>query len=243
MKKYFSHIILVLILGSTLLFSNCLKDNKTTPIPIGGILLVNAYSDANSLMFYAENNPITTQGLEFKHILRDTRGSYLSFLAGSRTLSIHSITDGQVEKEELTKTTFNVLEGFTYSAFAFGSKENAKISIVKDETILLKDGESGVRFFNLAEDIGAVTLSIEGKEGLDSWIDRRKENDETIKEYQDFESFDEGKYTLTIKDENGNILTIREGISFKSGRYKTLFLTNNIDDKDADAYYIGVLDH
>lgn len=242
MKKYFSHIIVGLIMGSTLLFSSCLKDDETTPIPIGGLLLINAYHDASSLMFYAENNPITPYGLKFKEVMTDPRSGYLSFFAGSRTLSIHSIENEQVGKDELTKTTFTVLDGFTYSAFAYGTEENAKISVVEDEAITLKQGESGVRFFNLAEGTDAVTLSIEGKEGLDSWSNRNKENDESIKEYQDFESFDEGKYTLTVKDADGTTIATRTGISFKQGKYKTLFLIN--DAKDAnDTYYIGVLDH
>lgn len=257
MKKHIAKFNFILALSMVFLLSSCLKDNETSPIPVGGLLTVNAYNESNSVIFYANDVPLSNRGLKFKEV----SANYYSFPIGSQQLAVRSFDEySNVNQSYLATQNLVVKDSTLYTAFIFGNEKKPKLGIVEDHGIdnLAKD-QSGVRFFNLTTDkASTVSLEIgEANENTD-WKDRAPNQPSDLSDFQDFNSIGNGKYDLVVKDENGETLAVRNGISLDPLNYYTVvFLENNVSlttsnrpnnnlnetDEIREPYYIGVIKH
>ena len=256
MKKYLVKFIPVVFVAALLLLSSCLKDNETNPVPIGGLLTINAYKNSPAVMFYTDGMALSPRGLKFKEV----SGNYMSLHAGKQRLSVRELGSPESGQQlKLVDTSFEVKDSVLYSAFIFGNQKNPKLGIVEDHgTDALAENQAGIRFFNLAEEVGAVTLEINNKSGIEAWENREEDQPSSIGDFQSFNSFGEGVFDIQIKNKNGEVIAKRSEYSFKRNQYYSVILINdNADadaskrndstienlDKEAESYYIGVVNH
>lgn len=259
MKKHVAKFNFILALSMVFLLSSCLKDNDTSPLPIGGLLTVNAYNESNSVIFYANDVPLSNRGLKFKEV----SANYYSFPIGSQQLAVRGLdNNSELSQSYLATQNLVIKDSTLYTAFIFGNLKKPKLGVVEDHGIdNLAKNQSGVRFFNLTtERTSTVSLEIgESNENAD-WKDRTPNQPSDLSDFQDFNSIENGKYDLVIKDENGETLAVRSGFSLDPQKYYTVvFLENNISltssnrpdgknrlnesDEAQELYYIGVIQH
>lgn len=237
MRRYFSILFLSIGIGSVLLLNSCLKDDDTDLIPVARVLFSNAYSESNAVMFFAESTPIYS--LEFR-----MHGSgYIGFLPGTRRIRVSPLEDYS-EASVLADTSVVIRENVAYSSFIYGQKENVSLGIVEDNEIPnIREDIAGIRFFNLAQGAGSVSLKIEGQDGYESWAaDRDEDTPKSMRKYQDFEEANSGKYTLTVQNSNGETLATRENVEFRGQHYLTVFLINNTEGAETP-FYLGIIHH
>lgn len=244
MRRYFSILFLSLGLASVLLLNSCLKEEDTDLIPVAGLLTVNAYSHSDAVIFFAENKRLfPEEGLKFKEFSRPIRGGYFGIFAGTRRIRVSPLWDYN-EGSILADTSVVIRENVTYTSLIYGKKENASLAIVEDNEIPnIGEDIAGIRFFNLAQGAGIVSLKIEGQDGYESWASNRDEDTpKSMRKFQDFEEAKSGKYTLTVQNSDGEALAIREDVEFRSQHYLTVFLMNNTEGSE-NPFYLGVIPH
>jgi len=229
MKKNRFYIFVCFVIGSFLL-SSCLKDDNYTPIPVAGLTMVNAYPDAQGIIYYTENS---AQPLVYKNTLEAT------FYTGNR----HIIVKGTESQETLVDTTITIADSTHYTSFTYGVKDMPLHVLTVDRVMESPaNAESaGLRFFNLANITDKVSLQIGDQDIRSAFKDRAVENQTSATANEGFLSQNTGTFKLTIKDESGNVLVTRDNIKLEANRYYSIILIGKKDD-DTTPLYIGVVD-
>lgn len=262
MKKHGTKLYFIFALSMVFLLSSCLKDNETSPIPMGGMLTVNAFNESNSVVFYANDMPLSNRGLKFKEV----SANYYTFPIGSQQLAVRSLdNNSEGSQSYLASQNLIIKDSTLYTALIFGNLEKPKLGIVEDHGIdNLTINQSGVRFFNLTNNTTSpVSLEIGEGNRNDYWTDREPNKPSNLADFQEFEAVQNGKYDLIVKDKSGKELAIRTELSLDPQKYYTIvFLEDNKDfvfsirpdgknnfNKSNDVvdspvpYYIGVIQH
>lgn len=212
------------------LFSGCLKDNDYTRIPSAGLYMFNGYPDASGLAIYLDQNhvrspynPLIYRGVD-----------YANAYTGNRRLRILT-PNGEL----LADSTLVMRDSMIYSSFMYGRQENPKHVITEDRAVSgLENGQSAVRFLNLADVAGAISLTI-GDEEIPSFSSRPTETQSSATANESFVAKSSGNHTLIIKDAAGNELARRENVSLVSELYYTIILVG-IDGNENMPLYIGI---
>lgn len=245
MKK--STLQLYLILFTALFaFNSCLKDNDKNPnygytASAGLMYFVNSYPDATSGLLYRLDGEIIGNPLDGSPmILQYQVFSGARWLhPGKRKLTITSADDRQ---NILVDTTLTIKADSGYTSFVYGSEENVVFAMAQDKTIEdLKQNESGIRFLNLAEDIGQVNLFIEGNDEP-LYTNRPVETGILLKQHEAFQAQNSGTYTLKVTDQEGRSLAIREAKELRRGFYYTIMLTGKANNEKTPLY-LGIVEH
>jgi len=229
MKKNRFYIFVCFVIGSFLL-SSCLKDDDYTPIPVAGLTMVNGYPDDQGIIYYTDQNRAIP--LAYKSVVA------VNFLTGNRKILVKA---GQAQ-ETLVDTTVTIDDSTHYTSFTYGVKDNPLHVLTVDKAMQSPaSAESvGLRFFNLADITGKVSLQIGDQDIQPAFKDRAVENQTSATANQGFLSQNSGTFKLTIKDESGNTLVTREDIKLEANRYYSIILTGKKDD-DTTPLYIGVV--
>jgi len=239
-----------LLLISIFTFSSCLKDNDDGPwndMPSAGLMyFVNSFADAESGLLYRLDgniigNPLNGSPMVLKY--REFSGAQLLH-PGNRKLTI---TNNGADQDILIDTTLTIKVDSGYTSFVYGTEKDPKFAMTQDKVIEnLSQNESGIRFLNLANGVGAVNLLIEGEEEP-LYTDRPIETGASVVTNQAFQAQKSGVYTFRVTDATGNELAKRsykkdDGRGLLDRSYYTIMLTGNPDDEKTPLY-IGVVEH
>src|SRR5690606_22726729 len=101
---------------------------------------------------------------------------------------------------------------------------------------------AAVRFYNLANTDRRMTLRIGDLEPVAAFRDRPTETPETGKDDEGFIQVTPGTYTVSVVDEDGEIVKTREQtVDLSAGSYLSIFLTG--DERDPTTFYVGRVRH
>lgn len=223
----------IAIAVATFLLSSCLKDDDNDQyIPTGVFTMVNGYSDANAVIYYADGGYIQQPyyPLNFKSY------NQVFLFTGTRRISISSEYNNV-----LLDTTITIKDSTLYTSFMYGNKAKPAQVITTDRVNKdIKNTESGVRFFNLAEGTDQVTLQIGDQASPAEWSNRSKETQTSATAHQGFIAQKSGTYTLTVKDKTGKSIATRKDVKLMENHYYTLILIGKANDQKTPLY-IGVV--
>lgn len=210
-----------LVLGS-LLLSGCLKDDDSiTDYPVAGFYFVNAYPDASGVAVSLDGNEVKSvyNPLVYKGI------EYVTAYTGSRRLRIATNTN-----TSLVDSAVTLQQGLFYTSFVYGREEAPKHVITQDEVLSSLEGNAtAVRFFNLADGRGLVSLTI-GDEEMPSFADRPTETQASATANQAFVAKPGGNHALVVRNANGDVIARKESISLTSGLYYSIMLVGIPND-------------
>jgi len=232
MKNYrlFNFISIVL---ATFLLSSCLKDNDDQKIPMALFTMVNGYSDANAVVYYADGGALQNPNypMEFK-----SYRPIVGLFTGARKIAVSSEYNSI-----LTDTTITVKDSTIYTSFLFGTKSKP-VQIITTDRINkeIKNTESGLRFFNLAEGTDQVTLQIGSETSPSEWTNRAKETQNSANAHQGFIAQKSGTFTVTARDRAGKTIATRSEIKLAEGYYYSLILIGKANDQNKPLY-IGLV--
>ncbi|PRD56978.1 DUF4397 domain-containing protein [Sphingobacterium gobiense] len=243
-----------LLLISLFTFSSCLKDNDDGPwndMPAAGVMyFVNSFPDATSgLLYQLDGNTISNPLNGVPMVLEYQKFSGAQLLhPGNRKLTIRNYNNGQ---DVLADTTLTIKVDSGYTSFVYGTAEQPIFALAQDKVVEnLGENESGIRFLNLANGVGAVNLLIEG-EDEPLYNNRPIETGSSVVAHQAFQAQTSGTYTLKVTDASGNVLATREGRELKRSElvngqryhaYYTIMLIGKAGDENTPLY-IGVVEH
>jgi len=217
----------------SLLLSSCLKDDDDYVEPPAGLLtMVNGYIDANSIMYYTHLGTIPP--ILFK--------SYAStrLYTGERQIAV----SGSASPARLADTTITVKEDSVYTSFLYGNKDKAKHIIIQNKKLSAATEKTvGIRFMNLADVSGKVSLQLGDAAISAPFKDRSVETQATATANQTFIAQPEGTLTLKVKDQAGTVLATREGLKFESGKHYTIILIGKKDNANTPLYVGQVIEY
>ncbi|EFK56625.1 DUF4397 domain-containing protein [Sphingobacterium spiritivorum] len=236
MKKHTFYLMICFVLSSFLL-SSCLKDddNNYIDIPAGGLTMINGFSDAQGIVYYADQRAVQNPYFPLMYKGYD----WVGLFTGNRNI----IVKGTQDPKTLVDTTFAVKDSVYYSSFTFGNKDKAKHFITEDKKMSITSGtekQTGLRFFNLADMPGKVSLQIGDAALNDKFKDRATETQTTATANQIFLPQASGTFKLSVKDESGTVLVSRDGIKLDPDNYYSIILVGKKDNTNTPLY-IGVV--
>jgi hypothetical protein len=104
----------------------------------------------------------------------------------------------------------------------------------------IKNTESGLRFFNLAEGTDLVSLKIGDQTSPSEWTNRAQETQNSASAHQGFIAQKSGTFTVTARDKAGKTIATRSDIKLVEGYYYSLILIGKAND-EKKPLYIGLV--
>jgi hypothetical protein len=231
MKNYrlFNFIAIAL---AALFLTSCLKDNDDQPIPAALLTMVNGYTDANAVIYFADGGPLQNPNypLGFKSYAQ------IGLFTGARRIAVSAEYN-----TKLTDTTVTIKDSTIYTSFLFGTKSKPVQVITTDRINKdIKNTESGLRFFNLAEGTDLVSLKIGDQTSPSEWTNRAQETQNSASAHQGFIAQKSGTFTVTARDKAGKTIATRSDIKLVAGYYYSLILIGKAND-EKKPLYIGLV--
>lgn len=221
-------------LFTILITTSCLKDDESAPyVPKAALRMINAYSNAEAIVFSTDNNYLTPLGNPLRY--NEYTTSLALIYPGNRRIKVYSNDNALV-----SDTTINLKDSTYYSSFVFGNTPKAKNLITTDISIPNLDGNSAIRFLHLATNIGNVNVKFSTNTN-NIYENRSPEVLATAPTPANeiFKKENPGKRKITITDMNNNILVERE-YDFLSSRYYTIILTGD-KNSSSKPLYLGII--
>jgi len=231
MKNYRLFNFIAIALAAFFLTS-CLKDNDDQPIPAALLTMVNGYTDANAVIYFADGGPLQNPNypLGFKSYAQ------IGLFTGARRIAVSAEYN-----TKLTDTTVTIKDSTIYTSFLFGTKAKPVQVITTDRINKdIKNTESGLRFFNLAEGTDLVTLKIGDQTSPSEWTNRAQETQNSASAHQGFIAQKSGTFTVTARDKAGKTIATRSDIKLVEGYYYSLILIGKAND-EKKPLYIGLV--
>lgn len=237
MKKL--HVIVALVAG-TLLLGSCLKDSDPQPRQVGGTTFINAFIDADAVYCYIDRNTIPVLNpLPYRSF--GPNPPVYAYPGEDRRLEIYSTYDDN----RLVDTAITVRDSVYYSAFVYGTHDDPRHFITEDrvpEDVDDPAAIAAVRFYNLANTDRRVTLHIGDLTPVTAFTNRTIETPQSGKEGETFVPVTTGNYTVSVVDEDGETIAVREEtLDLSAGSYVSIFLTG--DERDPETFYVGRVRH
>ncbi len=231
MKNYrlFNFIAIAL---ATFLLSSCLKDNDDQRIPRAIFTMVNGYTDANAVVYYADGGALQSPyyPLDFKSYRQ------VGLFTGARKIAVSAEYN-----TVLVDTTVTIKDSTIYTSFIYGNKSKPVQVITTDKINKeIKNTESGLRFFNFAEGTDQVTLQIASQTSPTEWTNRAKETQNSATAHQGFIAQKSGTYTVIAKDKAGKTIATRKDIKLAENYYYSLILIGKATD-EKNPLYLGLV--
>lgn len=231
MKNYRLFNFIAIALAAFFLTS-CLKDNDDQPIPAALLTMVNGYTDANAVIYFADGGSLQNPNypLGFKSYAQ------IGLFTGARKITVSAEYN-----TKLTDTTVTIKDSTIYTSFLFGTKSKPVQVITTDRINKdIKNTESGLRFFNLAEGTDLVSLKIGDQASPSEWTNRAQETQNSASAHQGFIAQKSGTFTVTARDKSGKTIATRSDIKLVEGYYYSLILIGKAND-EKKPLYIGLV--
>ncbi len=228
--------LLIALGASVMLLGGCLKDGDPQPQLVGGTTFVNAFIEANAIYCYIDRNTVSALNPLPYRSYGPTVPVY-AYPGEGRRLEIYSTH----EDNRLVDTAITVQDSTYYSSIVYGTHTDPRHFITEDripEGVEDPAAIAAVRFYNLANTDRRVTLRIGDLEPLAAFRNRPTETPQTGKDSEEFIQVPTGTYTLSVVDENGEVVATRdETIDLSAGSYVSIFLTG--DERESTSFYVG----
>ncbi|MGV3762659.1 MAG: hypothetical protein ACO1NT_09285 [Parapedobacter sp.] len=232
--------LIVALVASVVLFGSCLKDSDPQPQLIGGTTFVNAFIEANAVFCYIDRNTVESLNpLPYR-----SYGPLIPVYAypgENRRLEIYST----YEDNRLVDTAITIQDSVYYSSIVYGTHDAPRHFITEDripEGVDDPAAIAAVRFYNLANTDRRMTLRIGDLEPLAAFTNRPTETPQSGKDGEVFIPVTTGTYTVSVVDEDGEVVATREEtLDLSAGSYVSVFLTG--DERDATTFYVGRVRH
>ncbi len=168
-------------------------------------IIANASPDSGDLFFYADNNNINSNPLNYT----DAAG-YYNFYLGERTFSIQDAEGNELATLEKTLTAQDF-----FSLFAVNTFTEIELVIYDDIFDFPPQNTASVRFINLSTDAPAINISSETEDFATAL---------EFKQATDFIEVPAGTYDITYTDDtNDTALYTDTDMVFYSGRVYTVY--------------------
>lgn len=227
---------LIPILFVSLLFisTSCLKNNDPGPyVPKAALRMVNAYPNAEGLVFVEDNNYITSPTLPIKYNEYTTNLSLL--FPGNKRIKVYN-----EQNKLVSDTTISLKDSTYYTSFVFGNTDKAKNLIATDVSLGNIGTNAALRFLHLANNIGNVSVFFDNEAtAIYANIAPEVLNITNTSTGTTFKAHSSGKRKITVKDSNNTILIERE-FDFLSNRYYSILLTGD-KNSTTKPLYIGII--
>lgn len=227
--------LIIAFVAGVLLLSSCLKDDDVQPTPVAGLTMVNGFIPSEAVIYGMDGRAIQNS---YNPLFYRTYGYTNLYVGASRRMEIYAYG----AQNALADTTFETKDSTYYTSFIYGTADAPLHFITEDH---IPDGVAdpaaiaAVRFYNLANTVYQITLKIGDTEVIPAFQDRPTETPETGKADENFVEVPKGTYTLTVENEDGEVVATREGIELPAGSYTTIFLTG--DESIDNSYYVAVV--
>ena len=219
----------IAIAVATFLLSSCLKDDDDQRIPAALFTMVNGYSDANAVVYYADGGALQNPNypMEFK-----SYRPIVGLFTGARKIAISAEYNNV-----LVDTTVTIKDSTIYTSFVYGTKTKPVQVITTDRINKeIKNTESGLRFFNFAEGTDQVTLQIGSQTSPTEWTNRAKETQNSATAHQGFIAQKSGTFDVIAKDKAGKTIATRKDIKLMENYYYSLILIGKANDEKRPLY-------
>lgn len=223
-----------LLLITVFIISSCSKDDDNIYVPKAALRLVNAYPNADAIVFTNGYDYITPpySPLIYKSYL----DNLALFYPGNRLIKVFK-AGGQL----IAENTIELKDSTYYTSFVYGNTDEANNLFTKDTPIKdLANTKSGVRFLNLASNQNEVNVYLKT---LDNPIFENRATETTsgltTSPNADFTIQDSGNQKVIITDLSNNVLAEKE-FNFNGSRHYTILL---IGDKNSTTtpLYLGII--
>lgn len=228
-NRLFNFILLAL---ATCLLSSCLKDKDYQRIPAGLLTMVNGYTDANAVVYYADGGSLQNPyyPLNFKSY------SQVGLFTGARKIAISTEYN-----KVMIDTTVTIKDSTFYTSFVYGNKSKPAQVMTTDRINKdVKNTESGLRFFNFAEGTDQVTLQIGDQNSPIEWTNRAQETQNSATAHQGFIAQKSGTFSAIVKDKSGKTVASRQDLKLDQNYYYSLILIGKLND-DKNPPYLGLV--
>lgn len=224
----------ILFLAITLITTSCLKNDNASPdVPRAALRIVNAYTNAESIVFTEDNNYITSPGQPLRYNEYTTNLALL--YPGNKRIRVY---DNQ--NVEISDVTINLKDSTYYTSFVFGNSAEAKNLITTDVSLTNLGTNSAIRFLHLANNIANVNVYFNE---INNAIYENRQQELSTSTIQlgttSFKAHTSGKQKVIITDLEKNKLIERE-YDFVAGRYYSILLTGD-KNSTTKPLYIGII--
>lgn len=215
MKK--NHFLFVIVLAIFSL-SSCLKDDAQ-PTPQALVTLLNAYPNDAGVSYVVDGRQVTSSNGTWKGL------TYFRAYPGNKKLDIYD----KMSQQAILDTTMNYADSTMYTGFVYGTAGHPKFIRTTDLAVENLGDKAGIRFIHVGNGVGKVSFQL-GDQSIPAFQNRAQESASTIAQSQIFHPATAGTLTLTVKDEQGNVLVTRDNIVLKNGYYYTFALMGTKGD-------------
>lgn len=198
----------IMAAASLLLLGSCnVDDDYTYYYPSNNIalgIIANASPDSDGLFFYADQNDINQNPLEYTNA-----AGYYNFYLGDRTFSIQD-SDGH----ELTTLDKTLTAGDFFTLFAVNNLDAIELIAYDDLLEYPAVNHAGIRFINLSPDAPAINVATE-TDDLATALE--------FKQATEFMEIPAGTYNITYTDDNDTTLYTDVDMVFTAGKIYTIY--------------------
>ena len=181
-------------------------------------IIGNASPNSGDLYFFADDNLVNTNGLNFGSAL-----GYYNFYAGERTLNVKNSLGNVLASKDLTLDV-----GDFFTAFAVNTSENLELVVYEDSLMIPVSGKAAVRFINLSPDAESIDVFDETTAVA---------SDLSFKEASSFTELPAGIYDFSFRTSGDDASLYTKNIQLNPGRIYTIytkgFITPSTGSNDA----------
>jgi hypothetical protein len=209
--------------GMSFVVMSCSLDNNDqaiVPVKVAYVSLYNASPDAPALDIMVDNNRINQNPFDYTD-----HSGYLNFYTGDRNFKFNSNN----AINALVDTTFNLVDGKSYSLFVINRLPKLEALLVRDSASAPAAGHAMVRFVNLSPDAPPYTAN------MASASDSTTFQSTAFKAATDFVEVPANSYSINLKkaDSGAGVLEAN-AINFASGRYYTIIVRGFVNPPESD---------
>ena len=213
---------LIIITLSVLTLSSCLKDNDEYPdLNYPAVSLFNFYPKSSGILYTVNGNILNQIDPGYKGI------SLFYAIPGNKKLQVID----RYTNNALIDTTLTFTDGVVYSCMVYGTSQEPEFIRVPDVEIKDAGTKTGVRFFHLANGVEKVNFKV-GDQDITGSSDRVRENPSTLEQTQIFRPATTGKTSVTVSDENGEVLGKIDDIELKNTEHYNFMLIGTKGDAE-----------
>jgi hypothetical protein len=213
---------LVMVVG----FSSCKDDDKVTPVDQTKVGVVNLLDDVSKINVHYAGKKVNTAAIQ-----TGAFSNYISLKAANDNLVIFEDT----KTDTLTKKKFDFKANQSYTAFVYGSEDEAHIEVFTDNLAAPASGKAKIRFANFAN----------GKDGLNLFIGTATTasiSDVDFKEVKGFvEVVPASNVAIKVRAQGAETdLTQLAGANLQAGKIYTVFLTK-VEEDGEDEFVVRMV--
>lgn len=219
----------------TLISTSCLKNNDPGPyVPKAALKIVNAYTNADALVFTVDNNYITPPNVPIRY--NEYTSNVALIFPGNKNFKAYS-----VDNKLVSDTTITLRDSTYYTSFVFGNGEKAKNIITTDVSLGNINTNVALRFLHLASNLGNVNVYLDNTTSTPIYPNVAPEvlSANNTAANTAFKAQTSGKRKVIITDMNNTPIIEREH-DFIQSRYYSIIISGD-NNSTSKPIYLGII--